>query len=514
MSDDDTAGREPGINPAAASGIARAVESCRAVQREWARTPKSEALGLIRALSAEVAARAEDIARTVHSETGKPRCECYGMEVYVAEAMLKYCDRWMRRFDFSRRERFDPLPFSARMRGRRTRLEYGPLGVVGVIAPSNVPFGIAFTQVATAVTCGNAAVLKPSPLTPASGALIVELFEAAGFPAGLVALADPGAGEEMASCGLFDKIVFTGGTEAGRSVMRSCAESVTPIVLELGGRDAMVVLDDADVARAAEAAVWGSFANAGQLCVSVRRIYVHRSLYPRFLDELVLRAESLKIGDGWDDPDVSVGPLASAAAVEAMERAVETARREGGTIVAGGSRPEGLDGFYFEPTVVADVAQDSKTVQKGAFGPLVCVLPFDDEAEAAAMADGSPYALACSVWTSDAERGVRFAKSLRPAMASVNNLVSMYGIPTMPWSGRGLSGFGTTHGRRGFLEMMRCQAVHVDRQGSERDPWWMPYSGESAELQEDVVARVFGDGGRLGLLTEDLPKLRRLRRRV
>jgi succinate-semialdehyde dehydrogenase/glutarate-semialdehyde dehydrogenase len=352
-----------------------------------------------------------------------------------------------------------------------------------VIAPFNFPFSIPFTQTVAAVAAGNAVILKPSKETPMTGELVASLFREAGFPSGLVrCICGPGTGDALARSSV-DKIVFTGSTEVGRQVMQSASTRLTPVILELGGKDAMLVLEDADLERASSAAVWGAFVNSGQVCVGIKRIYVQENVMDEFLRLMKDKTLALKQGDGWSDSDVSLGPLINQRALEDMERQVQQAVLQGGIVVTGGERNPDLKGYFFRPTIVTGLDQKADLVQQETFGPIVTVLPFQTEEEALLDVNDSPFALSGSVWTRDMRRGRRLAESFRSGTAVVNNAVYTYGLPATPWGGRGKSGFGRTHGEWGFQEMMETHHVHLDSGRMRNDFWWFPYHKRKEEAQ-------------------------------
>jgi|LSQX01.2.fsa_nt_gb acyl-CoA reductase-like NAD-dependent aldehyde dehydrogenase len=481
--------------------IPRIIGRSRAAQERWARVPPKERAALLKKLRMLMTREADRVAETVHKDTGKPRAECYNTELLTSVVSAAYHEGLVRKFRF--REKVDQGPMSLMMgvMRRKSYVEYLPLGVVAVISPFNFPLAIPFTQTAAAVAAGNSVILKPSSETPLTGQLISDLFTEAGFPEDLViVIHGPGTSRELAASPGIDRIVFTGSTETGRDVMRSAAKNLTPVTLELGGKDAMIVFDDADLERAADCAVWASFVNSGQVCVGVRRIYVQEGSFDRFLALMKDKTSELRQGNGWDDTGVSVGPMINGEAVSKMESVCAGMISEGGTIITGGKRNPDLEGMFFEPTIVVGVPEDAGSVKEEIFGPVVSLFPFSDEEEAVRLADCTDFALAGSVWTSDLEKGRRVASDLRSGTIVVNNAIYTYGLPATPWGGSGESGFGITHSEEGFRQMMRMHHVHVDK-GSGKDAWWMPYSEEGTKLQKNIVTSFFGDGkGRIGTI--------------
>jgi succinate-semialdehyde dehydrogenase/glutarate-semialdehyde dehydrogenase len=316
-----------------------------------------------------------------------------------------------------------------------------------------------------------------------------------------------GVGQELVLSGL-DRIIFTGGTDAGRKVMENACQRFTPVTMEMGGKDPFLVMNDADVARASEAAAWGSFVNSGQTCCSVKRIYVQKGVYSEFTERLIKKTLSLKQGWGWDDADISIGPLISEEAVVEMEEWVRTAIADGGVVLCGGRRTPGLKGNYFEPTVIAGLPQDSRVVQEEIFGPIVTLSSFQEENEGIALANDCKYALNGCVWTSDLPRGRKIAERMSGGTTIVNNVAYTYGLTSTPWGGRGMSGFGYTHGELGFAELLEHHHVHIDEGKIGRELWWYPYNGEKFEANNLMLKMSFSKNKASSLFS--LPKLRKI----
>ena len=481
--------------------MAETVRSMRETQKAWASTSPKERAACVRRLRVLLSDRADDIALTIHRDTGKPRCECYSTEILSCTAMAKYCESLLRRFRFTEKVDQGPMSLMCMMLGRRSYIEHVPYGVIAVISSYNFPLAIPMTEALMAVSAGNAVLIKPSSDTPLTGALIEELFREAGFPEGLVRTVNGrGVGSALTGAGA-DKIVFTGGTETGSSVMASASATVTPVILELGGKDAFVVLDDADLERAADCAVWSSFVNSGQVCVSTKRIYLQEGIAERFTETFVSKVRTLKQGNGWDDEEVSVGPMINGTELKRMEELCSMIEEEGGRFLTGGRRNDSLPGYYFLPTIVADLPEDSPLTDTEMFGPIVSLYTFGSDEEAADLVNGCCFALGGSVWTEDIARGRRLASKLHPGTVDINNATYTFGLPATPWGGRHLSGIGTTHAEEGFRQMMHPHHVHVDRGRFRRDAWWMPYRGGGAEAMRGLNEAFFGRGrGKLSAL--------------
>ena len=475
------------------------VDTCRDSQRTWDLVSKTEKTKCLQRLTRLVAERSEEIAHIVHLETGKPRLEGLNTEAMASAASCQHAAHWRKKFRDEKKIDQGSMSMMLRYLGRRSLISYRPLGVIGIISPFNFPFSIPFTQTVTAVAAGNGVVLKPSSETPMTGMLIDRLFQDAGFPSGLVrCVCGPGTGDALARSNV-DKLVFTGSGDVGRKVMRSASDRLTPSIMELGGKDAMVIMRDADIDRASSAAVWGAFVNSGQVCVGIKRIYVDNEVMEEFLGMLVDKTEELKQGDGWNDSDVSLGPMINEKAIQEMERQVEKALQQGGRVLTGGKRNQDYPGHFFLPTIITGLNQDADLIKEETFGPVLAVLPFYDDDEAIKMANDSPFALSGSIWTRDLEKGRRLASLMRSGTIMVNNTIYTYGLPATPWGGNGESGFGRTHGEWGFLEMMETHHVHVDSGKMPRDFWWFPYN-RNKERSQIFFMRLFFLNERKGLV--------------
>jgi succinate-semialdehyde dehydrogenase/glutarate-semialdehyde dehydrogenase len=289
-----------------------------------------------------------------------------------------------------------------------------------------------------------------------------------------------------------DKVFFTGSTATGRAVAMACARRLKGCVLELGGKDAMLVLDDADLDRSVDGAVWGAFVNAGQMCTSVERIYVHHSHYEEFTARLARRASALVVGDG-SVPGTDVGPLVDGTQLEHVEALVAEAVAAGATVRCGGRRAtvEGLAGGFYAPTVLTDVPAGARIATEEAFGPVVTVAPFGSDDQAIDLANSTAYGLGASVWTADAARAGRIAGALAAGMVWTNDVTYSYAAGQAPWGGVRDSGLGRSHARQGLLECVQVKYADEDP-ARLRQPWWMPYGEESAATWRTAIDVLYG----------------------
>ena len=380
------------------------------------------------------------------------------------------------------------------VKAKSGKLHYEPYGVIGIIAPWNYPLAIPLGQAVAAVVAGNAVVLKPSELAPASGQMIVECFVAAGFPPHLVqAIYGAGATGGALITARPDKIVFTGSVDTGKRVAEACARLLIPSVLELGGKDAMIVLADADLEAASSAAVWGSFTNCGQACLSVERVYIERAIAARFTDLCVAKTRALQLGPG-SNPENEVGPLIRPEAIARIESQIREAVSQGAQVLCGGYRRPDLGPAYFEPTVIVvdnleniDPASGCapggglSLMREETFGPVLAIAAVDSADQAVACANDSKFGLSASIWTRDVRHARQLAGRLHAGAVMINDVGSYYGIAEAPHGGRGSSGWGRTHSRIGLMEMVQVKYVDVDWLSRWPKAWWFGYNQDLAE---------------------------------
>ncbi len=450
--------------------IARA----RAAQKEWAARPIADRCNLLKRLREQMFATRDALADAVVRESGKPRAEALFSDIFVSLDTAAYLAANAEKMLAAERVPHHNIAAKA----KAGELRYEPLGVIGIISSWNYPLAIPLGQIIPAVVAGNAVVCKTSDFTPQCGALIEKLFADAEFPKDLVTVIQGGAevGRALIDAAP-DKICFTGSVETGRSVAEACASRLIPTVLELGGKDAMIVLADANLEIAASGAVWGSFTNCGQVCLSVERIFVEQSVAEKFATLCVEKTKKLRVGPG-TDPATDVGPLIRPQHVQRMTALIEDAVAHGAKVLCGGNPRPDLGPNFFEPTVIIDVDSASRLFQEETFGPILAIQRVANADEAISRANDSRFALAASVWTSNATLGRKIAAQLRAGSVMINDAISYYAIAEAPHGGCGLSGWGRAHGKTGLLEMVQTKYIDVDRTPGRAKPWWFRYGAD------------------------------------
>ncbi|MFG1653481.1 aldehyde dehydrogenase family protein [Micromonospora sp. NPDC049275] len=437
------AGRLPVATEAA---VRQAVDQARAASAWWAGlgfTGRRQRLLRWRALLAQ---RIEQLAELMHVEGGKPVNDAI-VEIVTAIEHVDWAARNADRVLGPRRVRSRLI--LAEFSGH---LEYQPYGVVGVIGPWNYPVFTPLGSAAYALAAGNAVVLKPSEYTPVVGQWLVDTF-AEVVPEQQVFTAVHGLGDVGAALcrSGVDKVAFTGSTATARKVMAACAETLTPVLIEGGGKDAMIVDSDANLDAAAEACVWGAMTNAGQTCIGIERVYAVDPVFDAFVDKVVARASRLTVGPEGAD----IGPITMPAQVEVIRRHIESAVSSGGRAVLGG--PDAVRPPYVHPTVLVDVPEESAAVREETFGPTLTISRVRDADEAVARANALSYGLGGSVF--GRQRALAIARRLRSGMASINSTLTFAGMSTLPFGGVGDSGFGRIHGEDGLREFGRAKAI-------------------------------------------------------
>ena len=480
--------------------VQAAVARARTAQAAWAEIGVQKRIAILREFQRRLHEKKSEIAEAITREAGKPVAEALTTEVLVVlDAARFLIDNAYRLL------RDEPVPHgNLATKLKSGRLVREPYGVVGIISPWNYPFSIPATEALAALVAGNAVVLKPSEFTSLVALELDSLLHAAGVPKDVfqVVVGDGATGAALIHSDVreskigeakIDKLVFTGSVATGKRIAAAAAERLLPVVLELGGKDPMLVLDDADVDVASSAAVWGAFVNAGQTCLSVERCYVHRSLYERFLRACAEKTKKLRVGHGLDR-ETDVGPMIHERQLRIVEAHVEDAVERGARVLAGGSRLPELGKNFYAPTVLAEVTHEMSVMREETFGPVLPVMAFDSDEDAVQLANDSEYGLAASVWTRDRARGERLARRIQAGTVMVNDVVSCFGISEAPHGGVKSSGLGQTHGRFGLEEMVRVKYLDSDLMPGMKKVWWYGYGESFARQMEGFVDFQFARG--------------------
>jgi len=474
--------RIPVVNPASgevlrefdcaeAAQVKDCVNRARAAQPGWQATPLKQRLAILGRFQNLLNDRKLEIARIITSETGKPLPEALLTEILVVLDSVRFLLE--ESYGFLKEQ---PVPHGGlATKTKRGLLAREPYGVMGIISPWNYPFSIPATEALAALAMGNVVVLKPSELTPMSALQIGSLLGEAGVPQNIlqIVIGDSATGAALVESEI-DKLVFTGSVTTGKGIAQTAASRLLPVVLELGGKDPMIVLDDADMDVASSGAVWGAFVNAGQTCLSVERCYVHRSIYPEFVAACVDKTKQLRVGNGMNS-ETDIGPLIHERQLRVVEQHIEDAISRGAQVVVGGRRLKNLGRNLYAPTVLTDVNHEMRIMREESFGPVLPLMAFDSEAQAVRLANDSEYGLAASVWTRERARGETIARQIHAGTVMINDAVSCFGISEAPHGGVKSSGIGRTHGRFGLEEMVRVKYIDADLLPGIKKPWWYGY---------------------------------------
>lgn len=479
-----------GSVPATApEGVEEVVGAARQVQPLWALLRVEDRARYMRRVAQAIIDEFEELARLIAREQGRPRAEVASMELLAAiDALIWVADEGARVLGSRRVGVHRSMALS-----RRARIAYEPFGVVGVIAAGSAPFAQPLGQIAGALLAGNGVVLKPARRAGLAGERIAGVLARAGLPEGLVRVVHGGTqvGVALARSSV-DKVLFTGSPAVGRAVARACVSQEKEVTVELGGKDAMLVLADAHVGRAAQGALWAGYAGAGQARGAVERIYVERPVADRLLTQLVNGAQALRVGDP-ERPGVQIGPLASARRLEQVRELVDEAVAQGARLHCGGPLehpPEGCSerAAFYAPAVLSGVTPAMRVMREPLDGPVLAVIAVDSTDAAVELANAGEYALGASIWTADRPRGLRIARELRTGMVWLNDHLPAPAIARGPWGAAAGGGLGRTLGETGLRGCAQEKLIATSPSGA-RGLWWAPYD-ELHERAAHTVARL------------------------
>jgi acyl-CoA reductase-like NAD-dependent aldehyde dehydrogenase len=431
------------------------------------------------------------VIETIVSETGKAWEDAQAAEVAYGASAFGFWAKQAPRYLADERVKSAAIF----VKGKRLVLRYRPLGLVGVIGPWNYPLTNSFGDCIPALAAGNSVILKPSEITPLTSLLLAEGLRASGLPDGVFQVATGRGSTGEALIDAVDMIMFTGSTETGRKVMTRAAQTLTPVSLEMGGKDPMIVLSDADLERAANAAVYYSMLNTGQTCISIERVYVEAPVYDEFVARVTDKTRALRHGAPAGPGSVDVGSMTFGPQVDIVERHVEDARERGARVVVGGHR-EDRPGHWFEPTVLVDVDQDMAIMREETFGPTLPIMRVADADEAVRLANDSAYGLGASVFSGDVRRGEAIARRLESGSVCVNDALVNYYALELPMGGTKASGMGYRHGPGGIRKFTQHQALLISRFHLRRDVHMYPYRSRTSRLLQRGLRLLYGRGRR------------------
>ncbi|MBS1996076.1 MAG: aldehyde dehydrogenase family protein [Cyanobacteria bacterium SZAS LIN-2] len=492
------------INPATRAVLGRvpvsseddvrlAVERAWHAYEDWQLTSIKKRAKHIANLRKIIASRADEIAQLISEEVGKPLPESYFSELSgPLDTCLWLINSGEKLLADQAVTLTNPL-----LATKQSLITYEPLGVVGIISPWNYPFSIPMMTAIMALYAGNSVVIKPSEKSPLIGIKIGELFLEAGFPPGCVEIitGDRQTGEYLSKSRL-GRLIFTGSVGGGQGIIAQSANSLTPVSLELGGKDAAIVLPDAPIEWTARGLTWGAFTNAGQACASVERVYIVKGKQTDELIKAIVSAtQKLKVGPS-SDPLSDMGPLIDQSQLDKVAAHVEDAVARGAKVLAGGRVREDLGGFFFEPTVLTDVTHDMKIMKEETFGPVLPIMVVDSEDQAVELANDSEFGLCATIWAGKLARAECVARDINVGTVLINDVLFSHAVPQLPWGGLKKSGFGRGHSVFGLHDLCNIKHISIDSASGAHRVWWYPYSKSRIKLAQGGIQLLHGGLGK------------------
>jgi acyl-CoA reductase-like NAD-dependent aldehyde dehydrogenase len=469
------------------SDVTRIFDRARQAQPDilsWAVKKRLEFVDRLRAI---IISRQDHILDRIQADTGKSRTDALTAEIFGTLDHLDYLQKNAAKVLADRKV---PTPFA--LMGKKSRIYFEPMGTVLIISPWNYPFYQAIVPITLAFMVGNAVIYKPSSATPLKG-LVEELLGEAGFdPAWVQVVYGPGSelGKRLIDRRP-DKIFFIGSQRAGRQIMTQAAEHLIPVELEMGGKDPMIVFEDADLERAAAGAIWGAFTNTGQSCTSVERLLVQEGVYEAFKTILVRQTRKLTRGTDTDG-GLDIGPMTTNSQVKVIADQIRDAREKGAVLLTGGD----WDGESAEipPIIVEGSTDDMRLNREETFGPVLPIFAFNDEAEAITRANSDEFGLSASVWSADERRADRVARAIVTGNVSINNVMLTEGNHALPFGGTKKSGIGRYKGEFGFYCFANIKSILVDKNSSRMEANWFPYTPRKFSLFTDLTTQIYSPG--------------------
>jgi acyl-CoA reductase-like NAD-dependent aldehyde dehydrogenase len=473
---------------ASPADVAAAVGRARKAQATWQTKSFAERARLLYRFRDLLIDEQERLADILTSESGKPRGEVYGNELFYLCDVIGF---WAANAaKFLKAEKIRPHLFM--FKTKKVISAYRPMGVIGIISPWNFPLVLTAGDAMPALMAGNAVVIKPSELTPLTALFAAELAQRAGLPENLLQVVIGAAETGGALIDHADMISFTGSVEVGRQVMRRAADRLIPVSLELGGKDPVIILKDADLERAANACVWGALVNCGQVCTSIERVYVEEPVYQTFVDTVVEKVKVLRQGASNDEVDL--GSMTSEEQFKKVSSQVAEAVAHGAKALTGGGVNPKFSGLYYEPTVLVDVNHNMAIAKEETFGPVIPIMKVRDAEEAIRLANDSPYGLDACIFTRDKQKALQLADRLHTGSVCINDGLVNYIIPDTPMGGVKDSGFSRRHGPEGIRKYCYQKTFVIDRFGLKSDFPWFPASGKKTMQMRRLISLLWRSG--------------------
>ncbi len=466
--------------------VQEAIGIARDIAPYWSGLSFKERIGYFKTVRKIFLEEKENIVDILHKETGKTKTDALVAEVLLSVGILKFYEDNAEEFLMDRKVKGFGISALKDLYVRNF-----PYGLVGVITSWNYPLLLTFSDAFPALMAGNCVLAKPSSLTPLTALMLDDIFERAGIPEGVYKTIVCKGRSEATDTFIkgVDMIAFTGSTNVGIGIGKSCIEDLKPCTLELGGKDPMIVLEDAKLERAVNAAVFGSLMNTGQTCISIERIYVVDSVYDEFVTKVVEKTRSLTVGED-EDFNTDVGSMTSEEQLNEVLEQIDDAVKKGARILFGGKRI-GERGYFLEPAVIVDVNESMDIMTEETFGPVIAIRSVRDADEAIELANSSIYGLNGAIFTKDIEKGLKMAGEIESGSLCINDCLINYGIAELPFMGVKKSGIGVRHSEAGIKRFCRSQSVVVDKMGLKNEVYWYPHSKTSADMIFKVVDQFY-----------------------
>jgi acyl-CoA reductase-like NAD-dependent aldehyde dehydrogenase len=474
-----------------AAAVAEMAAKGRAAQPQWSSIGFDARGRILKRAQKWLIENSDRVIETIVSETGKTFEDAEFAEITYAANAFGFWAKNAPKYLADRTVKSSQLL----VKGKKLIVRYRPLGLVGVIGPWNYPLTNSFGDCIPALAAGNSVILKPSEVTPLTSLLMAQGLRECGLPDDIFQVATGRGGTGAALIEQVDMAMFTGSTKTGRIVAQAAAKRLIPCSLELGGKDPMIVLSDADLERAANLAVYYSMLNAGQICISIERAYVEAPVYDEFVGKVSEKVKALRVGPPKGPGSVEVGAITFPPQMQTIEDHVQDAKDKGARVLTGGKAMPG-PGRFFEPTVLVDVDHTMKAMTEETFGPTLPIMKVADVEEAIALANESPYGLGASVFTKDVARGEQIARRLQAGAANVNDALINYTALELPMGGAKASGLGSRHGAGGIRKYCEEQSLVVTKLALKREIHMFPYKARTTRLIQRVFGFLYGRGGR------------------